>query len=317
MQDQAGRILTIDDIVALSPQDATQASAMDYAGRSLHFTYNRMQYGDAAKRLIRITVGVMIEMAFESFLVKAGKLFDKRGRTHWREKDQAEFHIHGQKTDVKGYHVYPSNERQFPHWILACEALVPVDQLHRHDAPDIYCQAFLVASQRNTSAQHRYVAVLPADWCNVWHHATPIHIGMLEAQAESLHVHLCGELMVDAGQVPQQVDVSEALSVGAGAPVAATAAAFCSLQYIWTDQMPAAPMQVAAGPSRRHIIQAHEWHDLWLDHPKVYLAGWQDKKAFSQATILEAGSRTHVYTGGTRTRNHCLPIRALHPIASL
>lgn len=317
-QHASGQPLTIADIVALSPQADTQASAIDYAGRSLHFTYNRMQYRDVGNRLIRITVGLMTEMAFESFLIKAGKQVDKRGRTHWREIDRCEFRLGGLKTDVKGYHVYPAAGRPFPQWILDCEALVPVDQLHSHDAPDIYCQAFLVAPQRNVSAQHRYVAVLPADWCNVWQHAERIQLCALDANAAPVRLTVCGEqIIADASLVRQRVDASEVLSVDAGTPMTTTASAYCSLQYCWLDRIPTGAMGINAGPARRHIIQTDAWHDLWLDHPKVYLAGWQNKNAFSQATILDIGSRTQVYTGGTRTRNYCLPMRALRAVSRL
>src|SRR5207245_2358813 len=96
------------DIVSVTPSKEMLERAVEYAGRSIHYTYDRMGYGSVRRRLVRVAVGIVIEEAFERYLVDRGIPFAKSGRTHWRLVDNAEFQTRGMRLDVKGYHVYPA-----------------------------------------------------------------------------------------------------------------------------------------------------------------------------------------------------------------
>ncbi len=67
------------------PYDATLTVAgIEYAKKSLHYTYNRMGLGTAA-RLRKIVAGVAVELAFRRWLEAAGAPYDVLGATPFTE----------------------------------------------------------------------------------------------------------------------------------------------------------------------------------------------------------------------------------------
>ncbi len=68
------------------PYDASLTRAgIEYAKKSLHYTYNRMGLNPAA-RLRKIVAGVAVELAFRRWLEAQGLPYDLLGATAFTEK---------------------------------------------------------------------------------------------------------------------------------------------------------------------------------------------------------------------------------------
>jgi hypothetical protein len=307
-----------EDFVVVDIQSEALLRAIDYAGRSIHFTYDRMQYaGRLSSRLIRIVVGIAIEQAFETYLQKQGVAYGTGGRTHWRTLDTAEFTIDVRRIDIKGYHVYPGSGRIFPHWFLDVEALVPQDQIKRQTAPDAYLQAFLVSPQQNHSARRCYTAIFPRPWANRWREPRPVYLTAGKTQSQPVAITLYGEGPDVAGEDRYaHGDVQEEMWLPPAQTIRSHMA-FCSLQQITCPAQPAPDLQVQIAANGAHIFQSADWSDLWLDKPQVTFAAWGSKEDYRSGEPLPRGTRTRLYTGGTRTPNFSRLIRELRPVATL
>lgn len=295
-----------------------QRQAIDYAGRSLHYTYNRMDYDKTHSRLIRIAVGVAIEKSLESYLRGQKIPFSACGRTHWRLKDVAEFVIKDQNVDIKGYHVYPKTGRNFPEWFLNAEGLVPQDQLYRSGSPQIYLQAFLVAPRHNESQQHRYVGIFPRGWSRRWPEARIIHLALAGKQKRPFDLTLCGEDVHVVGQ-PDSAngDIQETILVSPGKDSTPSQTPFSSLQYAATASLPECDVLVTVDRGKTHTLHTQDWFDLWLQQPCVYFTAWGSKQDYRETgKHLPKGTKTQVYFS-TRTPNRSILIRNLRPISEL
>lgn len=308
-------MISIDDFVLVHPTGEIQRAAIDYAGRSLHYTYDRMGYGPEARdRLIRIAVGIVIEQAFEAYLRQQGIVFDTIGRTHWRSTDKAEFVINDQRIDIKGYHVYPRPGRIFPHWFLDAEGLVPYGQLKGTNAPDIYLQAFLVAPQLNSSDQHLFVGVFPKGWCERWREARPVVVRSTAGIQGPVEFVVAGEGPEGVGHPCNfRADTQETFVLSGGS--AESQARFSSLQYVAAKRRPQGEVLVSV--DRGNTTQIREWHDVWFQEPQVYFTGWAAKRDYERSGVyLPKGANTKVYDR-TRTGNVLIPIRDLRSLFDL
>lgn len=303
----------------IEPSSELQLAAIDYAGRSINYTYDRMHYTHRlASRLIRVVVGIIIEKCLEEHFVHKGVDFDKSGRTHWRNRDKAEFIVKNRSIDIKGYHVYPSKGRNFPDWFLDTEVLVPVDQLRRASKDDVYLQAFLVAPQVNQGSIHRYIAIFPPKVSDKWRISTIVNIYTKQPMKSQMQYALFGEKAVAIGKPFNIADEQqELLTIFQHNNHIEGTAQFGSLQYIMTDTRPQCSLDVFAGKVLAMTIHPNNWYDLYIDSPRVYLTGWAAMSSFKNAHILKQGSITRVYTQGTRTDNRTLLVRELSSIMEL
>lgn len=304
-------MVRLSDIVSLTPTAAAQRRGIDYAGRSIHYTYDRMHYGRRLRsRLLRIVVGIVIEHAFESYLRSRGRSYHLRGRTHWRSTDRAEFAISGRgNVDIKGCHVYPYRGRNFPDWFLNAEGLVPCGQL-KNSRVDAYVQAYLVADRHNHSGTHYHLGVLPEAWGTPQALSGPVEVVLQRPATHALRIDLAGE---GAGGR----DIRERLVVHTGSTRGRSESSFTSLQYVGSPAPPACNVRVTENGSGTScpLSKAH-FHDIWLDSPAVYFAAWGTKQQFEGGTYVERGSRTRVYRR-TRTANRSVTIKDLQPLSTL
>jgi len=315
-------LITVSDFVKLHSSEATQISAIDYAARSLHFTYDRMRYGavnsdDMRKRLIHISVGIQIEWGFGALLDRRGVHYRTDGRTHWRKTDDAEFSLALGRVDLKGHHVYPSPDRDIPEWFLKVPALVPIDQLRRTDSPDIYVEAFLVAPAGNNSTSKRYVAILPRTWCNRWREARSVNVRAID-RLEPTTLILAGERADLAGQDKfASGDIQESISLASPQTSTTTSQQFSSLQYVAADSRPTSDIDLTISGDGSFLVEKQQWLDIWLEGPSVYICGWGFKSDYANGRILPEGSHHLVYTGRTKTGNYSLPVKELRAISEL
>ncbi len=144
------------DFIALPYDDSLTLAGIEYARKSLHYTYNRMSLGPAA-RLRRIVAGIAVELAFVRCLQHEGVPFDRLGSTHFTRKDLYDLGLGGRRLDIKTAVVNNkakiSRLRRDPGWLLDAAALVPEDQLASDTLQqgDVYLFAFLAALETSTA----------------------------------------------------------------------------------------------------------------------------------------------------------------------
>ncbi|WP_102029165.1 hypothetical protein [Salirhabdus sp. Marseille-P4669] len=307
-------MVTVNDFVPIRVTTSMQDAAIEYAGRSLNYTYNRMNYSQARQRLRRIAVGIIMEKAFETYLINSGIPFTTQGRTHWRNPDVAEFYINNRIVDIKGYHVYPNQNRNFPHWFLNVEGLVPYGQLKKINGPDTFVQAFLVSPYANNSNQKRFIVTLPKNWTDRWKNVSNVGIQTQPGNFQGITLTMHGE---DANIVGTNAnDLSESFILGNGQKQYLSTNVFSSLQYLNTDARPTHDIILSVN-GLKHVVKCDHWFDMWLEKPEVTFASWGDRSTYLSGTYLPDGTITQVYTNGTRTKNMSVIVNALNPIREL
>jgi hypothetical protein len=311
-------MVKLEDIKILPPFPGCHEIAIDYAGRSIYYTYDRMQYANRLyNRLIRIVAGILVENCIEGYFNSVGCKFSRKGRTHWRKKDVSEFIINGKRIDIKSYHVYPSPDRKFPEWFLDTEALVPCDQLQGKKTADVYLHAFVVAPQYNKGNDHKWIAAIPPPFCDKWELPQSPTIEIQRRASADASFFFAGEISnYSDGSANSVKDANIEVMLADMCQSETTPSALISLQYVHSIIRPSRPI-VLRFSAKYHIINPGEWYDLLLDEPVVYLAGWGFKEDFWEGTEIPKGTKTRVYTNGTRTTNKGVFIRNLRPIADL
>lgn len=305
-------MVDLNDFITLTPNDQTQLKAINYAARSYYYTYNRMGYdkSDLRKRILHIAVGIIIEQAFEKYLQTRSVIYDMSGRTHWRISDVGEFTARNKRIDVKGAHVYPYQDRQFPGWFLDVEGLVPADQVEKSSAPDVYVQAFLVAQPVNISSAGKYIALMPQAWAGI---GRPRRISFALA-GDCSSLEFAGETVsrnASGGLSPPQ-DTSELVQSGDYQ----SSQQWVSVQYVTSSIVPKCDIIISTTGGEKYVIRPGNWIDLWLDRPKVYLAGWGSVNDYREARLIPPGTPHRIYQR-TRTANYGIPIRNLQSLSEL
>ncbi|WP_033542893.1 hypothetical protein [Planococcus sp. CAU13] len=303
-------MVRITDFVSLQVNNQVQNDAIEYAGRSLNYTYNRMGYNDDENRLKRIMVGIVIEKVYENYLITSGATFSTKGRTHWRNKDVAEFYMNNRIIDIKGYHVYPHFTRDFPNWFLDVEGLVPYGQLKKGASSSAYLQAFLVSQKQNTSAVKKFVAVLPKGWSDNWNFAANVSLNFNHNYGPIAPLTLFGE-----GGTISISDTNESIIFSNGSYT--TNNLFSSIQFLSSDVKPTTDITISVN-NFNIKIEKEQWFDVWLENPEVTFAAWGNYSDYKfKGEYLKIGSKTQVYTGGTKTGNMSVMIRNLRALNTL
>ena len=312
-------MIRIEDIIRMRASDETQRQAVDYAARSIHYTYDRMGYREEiGRRLTSIVVGIEVEQALTACFRHLNIDYQIIDRTHWRVQDKAEFTIGTRRVDVKSFHVYPIPGRVFPQWFMNVESLVPVDQLRRQNHADIYIQAFLVAPQLNHSGIHHYVSILPDNWTHRGQEPIGITIHKHRQDAHAVLV-LAGEGPAGIRRnVVENHDCQRRLVFEAGHQENRLVDQFSSLEYVVCEgnAIPDDSFTITVSDGRTHEIKPVDWIDMWLDQPTVFVAGWGSIDDYGAGRLILAGGRTVIYNR-TRTDNQAILTEELRPMREL
>jgi len=112
--------------LAILPEDV--AAGVDYAYRSLHFTFDRMGYGgDLVRRLGKIALGKSCEATLLRFLRQHGiPHISREGATPHTQPDRFDVRVLNEIVDLKTFHVPDAVAR--PDKIVHCLALIPCHQ---------------------------------------------------------------------------------------------------------------------------------------------------------------------------------------------
>ncbi len=309
------------------PYDATLTLAgIEYAKKSLHYTYDRMRLGPAA-RLRKIVAGVAVELAFRRWLEAEGVPYDLLGATPFTEPDRYDLRLGGRRCDVKSFLISDRRAiaelRRDPAWLYEAAALVPEDQF-RGEAlgeNDFYVFGFLAGleTRRRDDLQRALAAEQPVYLLHAPNH--PAWLGLERWQS--------------LGRLVLKADTRAALSVevgGQGADRAAlterlrleprqrtvTSGEYCSLLYVRVPALPGGTLGVRSPALRQTLlVTPGDWDNIWVYGIEVFIAGWLTKAEFrAHCQRLPAGSAVRQYPR-TQTANRAVPVSALRPAEQL
>lgn len=309
------------------PYDATLTVAgIEYAKKSLHYTYNRMHLG-APARLRKIVAGVAVELAFRRWLEASGARYDLLGATPFTEPDRYDLRLGGRRCDVKSFLVSDRRKisalRRDPAWLYAAEALVPEDQFQREglSEQDFYLFGFLAGLETRGREELRKALLAEQPvyllhtlagtrWLGIeqWRPLGPL---VLKTDvSEPLEVEIGGQGRDHAAQVERLRLEPRQRAVAQGD--------YYSLLYLHVPHLPAGAVGVRSPALKQTVlVRPGEWDNIWIYGIEVFLAGWLTKGEFrARARKLPAGSATRQYPR-TQTDNRAVPVTALRPVSEL
>jgi hypothetical protein len=310
------------------PYDVTLTRAgIEYAKKSLHFTYNRMGLG-AGARLRKIVAGKAVELAFRRWLEAGEIAYDLLGATHFTERDRYDLRLGGRRCDVKSFLISDPAKitalRRDPAALLAAAALVPEDQLHSESMSenDLYVFGFLAGLEtRSTSALQQTLAaeqpvyllhpVAPAHWRGARGGWQPLGRLALKADtAEALELEVGGQDQ-SHGEVAQRLRL---------APRTRTVLPgdYYALLYLHADRLPGGTVGVHSPALRETLLVAKEdWANIWVYGQEILVAGWLTKAEMrARGRRLPAGAAVWQYPR-TQTDNRAVPVAQLRPVSEL
>ncbi len=309
------------------PYDASLTVAgIEYAKRSLHYTYNRMRLGTAA-RLRKIVAGVAVELAFRRWLEAQNVPYDLLGATPFTEPDRYDLRLGGRRCDVKSFLVSDRPKitrlRRDPAELYQAAALVPEDQFHSDTMGehDIYLFGFLAGLEmRGLAALERALAAeQPIYLLHAFEEASWRGEGQWQSLGrlvfktdtrELVEVELGGQdqaraALVERLRLPPRVR-------------AVTDAEFYALLYLHAPRLPTGPVGVHS-PARKEtrLVTPSDWDNIWVYGLEVFLAGWLTKSEMrAHGQRLPAGAEVWQYPH-TQTNNQAVPVTALRPVTEL
>jgi len=310
------------------PYDVSLTRAgIEYAKKSLHFTYNRMGLG-AGARLRKIVAGVAVELAFRRWLEAEGVGYDLLGATHFTERDRYDLRLGGRRCDVKSFLISDRTKiaalRRDPAALLEAQALVPEDQLHSESMRenDLYVFGFLAGLetrgveplQRALSAEQPVYLlhpVAPAHWRGARGGWQPLGRLVLKADtAEALELEIGGQDQ-SHGAVVQGLRLAPRTRT----PLPGD---YYALLHLHADRLPGGTVGVHSPALRETLLVAKEdWANIWVYGVEIFIAGWLTKAEMrAKGRRLPAGTTVWQYPR-TQTDNRAVPVTALRPVSEL
>jgi hypothetical protein len=319
-------MLAVADLLTL-PYDHTLTQAgIEYAKKSLHYTYNRMHLSPAA-RLRKIVAGVAVELALRRWLDAEQVPYDLLGATAFTDKDRYDLNLGGRRCDLKSCFLNHRPQIQAlnrnPGWLLDASALVPDDQF-RSEAlgeQDLYLFGFLTGFETRHSTEVQSALTRGQPLYLLYTLAAPHWRGQAPWRSLGqliLKTDAAEPVAVEVGgQGADRAALSERLVLSPGARVV-TQTEFYSLLYVHTPRLLTAQVGVrspALGETR--VIAPLDWFNIWVYGQRVWIAGWLTKAEFrAHSALLPEGARVKQYAQ-TQTPNRAMLIRDLRPIGEL
>ncbi|MDZ7267978.1 MAG: hypothetical protein ONB48_10250 [candidate division KSB1 bacterium] len=151
-----------EEIICLAILPEEVAAGIAYACRSLHHTFDRMNYGaDAGRRFNKIATGKACEATLTRFLRRHGiPHLSCEGETPHTQPDHFDLRILNEVVDLKTFHLPEAVAR--PAAMLACLALVPSQNGHDQWGRRHRYQRYVFAFSRGRLRGHLALAAGPA-----------------------------------------------------------------------------------------------------------------------------------------------------------
>ncbi len=318
-------MIKVEDILRLTYTPDLTSGGIAGACRSLSHSYTGI--GQAAYGRLRHTVAqVAVELAFRRHLVDRGIRFGVRGPAAFTDPDHFNVVLRGRRLDIQTFLITHRQQvlaiQEDPAVLLKAPALVPLDQYAAggQSTEDVYVFAFLPGMIAESTASGRrsmpaegpvhLVHLMPGSWAHprVWMPLGPLVLksendGMLEIEIGGQNRNrepLCCPVALPART---RLDLE---------------ADFHSVTYLHSGTAPGRRLGIRS-PTRREtrVIEATEWHDIWIHGAAIFLAGWITRDQLRQrAKLIHEGTRVFQYSR-TRKENLAMPISDLKPIDQL
>jgi hypothetical protein len=321
-------MISATDILRLPFDDSLARAGIEYARKSLHYTYNRMGLHEGA-RLRKIVAGVAVELAFRRWLDAQEVPYDLLGATAFTEKDRYDLRLGGRRCDLKSFLITRRDDirelRRDPAWLLDAAALVPEDQFERGslDEHGLYLFGFIAAleARQTEDVEKALQAQQPTEL---------VHVVSDERWLGKKHWHSLGQLELKCdlvqpieievgGQNAERQAIRETLTLEPRVR-ALTQQEFYSLLYLRAARLPEGVVGVQSPtlrPEKPHLVPPVEWHNIWIYGMEIFIAGWLIKSDFrTHSRRLPAGSRVKQYAH-TQTVNRVVLVQELRPIVEL
>ena len=319
-------MLSSASILRLPYDRSLTLAGIEYAKKSLHYTYNRMHLQPEA-RLRKIVAGVAVELAFQRWLDDNRAPYDRLGMTAFTERDRYDLRLGGRRCDLKSFLVGDRAKitalRRDPAWLLDAEALVPEDQLASDSLAenDLYVFGFLAGLETRQSAdlekviragQDMYLLYTPrlAHWLglNDWRSLGPLAFKVNTRRPLDVEV---------GGQDEKREAVVEQLALEPRTR-AATRREFFSLLYLHVPRRPGGVVGVRSPALRETLLIAPaDWLNIWVYGMEIFIAGWLTKAEFrAQSRRLPRGAPVKMYPR-TQTDNRAALVQDLRPVDEL
>ena len=318
--------LTASDLVQLKCETGDIQAGIQYASRSLHYTYNRMHL-QPADRLRKIVVGKIFERAFQRWLTKHDVKYDFAGETTFDKKDRYDIGINGRACDLKSYLLRRKDQisqvESSPARLLKASALVPLDQITNPNLKptDIYIFGFITGQEardlldlqtlQEKDLPHCLLHVVDqAIWQFTANNQSPQKI-ILKSNARLPNDIQLGGLDEHGRFVQETLKLNPQNRVESNQN-------YTALFYVRPLQWLDGELGITyATLHKPEIISPNDWQNIWLYGRQIFLCGWMNKREFrKKSERLPAGGQTLQYTR-TKTINCTLPIQELRPMADL
>lgn len=319
-------MLSAASILRLPYDRSLTLGGIEYAKKSLHYTYNRMKLNPAA-RLRKIVAGVAVELAFQHWLDANHIPYDRLGLTAFTQKDRYDLRLGGRRCDLKSFLVSDKAKiravRHDPAWLLDTEALVPEDQLASDSLAenDVYLFGYLAGLETRHSADLQkiiragndmFLLFTPRDqrWTgdDEWR-----SLGRLACKSNTRH-----PLRLEiGGQAAGHAAQSETLPLQPRTR-AETRAEFYSLLYLHSPRLPSGAVGVHSPVVGETLLVAPEdWINIWVYGLEIFIAGWLTKSDLrARGHRLPAGAPGKLYPR-THTDNRAILVQNLRPVEEL
>jgi len=194
--------IQIDDILEIPFNEDAWQRGVDYAMKSIFFTFNRMATSSLHKRAERIAIGVGLgEWSLEHYLNTNKIKPSFGGRTAWFREDKNDFILNDLKTDIKAFHLDENNNfhnknffdkkknNRLKYIINNCKFLVPVDQFNTITKKDIYFCSVIEGKFLNNSPKKGVHFFWDYKW---WKNRTPTGgaLGRIKIEKSSMDKHI-------------------------------------------------------------------------------------------------------------------------------
>jgi hypothetical protein len=314
------------DLLRLPYDDSLTLAGIEYAKKSLHYTYNRMGLRPAA-RLRKIVAGVAVELRFRRWLDAQALPYDLLGATPFTEKDRYDLCLGGRRCDVKSFLISDVRSRaelrRDPAWLMDAAALVPEDQFESSSLGenDLYLFGFLAARETRQRADLEKAVTAGQPVCLLY---TPLEAawlgrGMWQPLGRLvLKSSLARPIAVEVGgQDQNRAVVVERLTLPPRTRLE-TRHTFYSLLYLRVPRLPDALLGVRSPALRlTRLVAPADWFNIWVYGEEVFMAGWLTKGEFrALGRRLPAGRAVKQYPH-TQVDNRMVPVNELRPIREL
>ena len=318
-------MLTPSDLISLPFTTDLTEGGIAYVIRSLPYTYDRMG-GSPFDRLRRIVAGVAVELAFRRYLGEQDIPFDVKGATPFTDPDRYDVSLGGHRCDIKSYLITYREQiaemRRDPGIVLKAPALVPSDQHagNGHSDNDLYLFAFLsglVAASLEDLKRVTEVGkptyllhAMPEAWTRPQYWNPLGALALKSDTDETLTVELGGQ-SEGRGFLTRMVELPPRTRVVVDDP-------FFALSSVHLHKLFEGRLGIhSAARKETHIINWHEWGNIWVYGMDILLAGYMARNEFGRrASHLQAGARVFQYNQ-TRVKNLAVPVADLNPLPDL